>query len=112
MNHIQSLEKKVFDLEQTINKLVGSIDKPEEVISILRLISSHGRDENNSSCQQSISDVNDINFLPVVVQNAKSRSIFGPSSVYNESLLLENELNIMSHNLKGPLMDDKNSGKS
>lgn len=106
------MEKKVFDLEQTINKLVGSIDKPEEVISILRLISSHGRDENSSSCQQSVSDVNDINFLPVVVQNAKSRSIFGPSSVYNESLLLENELNVMSHNLRRPLIDDKSSGKS
>lgn len=37
------------------------------------------------------SDVQGIKLAPVIVQDAKSTSIFGPASIYNESLLIANE---------------------
>lgn len=46
----------------------------------------------------SSSNLHGINLSQVVVQEAKSTSIFGPASIYNESLLIENEQKISHRN--------------
>lgn len=43
-------------------------------------------------------NLQDIKLAPIIVQDAKSTSIFGPASVYNESLLVANEQNLNGNN--------------
>lgn len=86
------LEKHAFDLEQTLKKLVESIEKPDEIIKMLKQISESDLGINIQSDLSS--DLHGIKLAPVIVQDAKSTSIFGPASVYNESLLIANEQKI------------------
>lgn len=96
MSHIQTLEKHVFDLEQTLKKLVESIEKPDEIIKTLKQISEGDLGINIKS--DSSSDLQGIKLAPIIVQDAKSTSIFGPASIYNESFLIANEQNINDNN--------------
>lgn len=90
------MEKHAFDLEQTLKKLVESIEKPEEIIKTLKQISESDLGINIQSTLSS--DLQGIKLVPVIVQDAKSTSIFGPASIYNESLLIANEQQINEKN--------------
>ena len=91
------MEKHAFELEQTLKKLVESIDNPDEVTKLLKQISEKVQDvtiKPNLS-----SNLHGINLSPLVVQASNSTSIFGPASIYNESLLITNEQSIKDGNL-------------
>lgn len=91
------MEKHAFELEQTLKKLVESIENPDEVTKLLKQISEKVQDvtiKPNLS-----SNLHGINLSPLVVQASNSTSIFGPASIYNESLLITNEQSIKDGNL-------------
>lgn len=90
------MENQVLDLEQTLNKLMGSLEDTDEVMRILKQISENRTEMNKSLNYQSNllniqqTNMEDFKLSPVIIRDANSTSIFGPASVYNESLLMAN----------------------
>lgn len=88
LSHIQALEKHASELEQTLRKLVDSIENPDEVNKMLKQISEMIQDTEQKNM---FSKWRGIKLSPVILRSSNSTSIFGPASIYNESLLIANE---------------------